>query len=262
MRHFALTAPAILALALAGTGLPPLTAAAADQERCEVRREVDQQLDAAGLTGVLVDAGAGSLEVVGVGAPRVRVRGVLCVSDDELAERSRLIVERRQDAAWIETDLAEAGGWGSYARMDLTIEMPATLAADIRDGSGEIRVRSIAAVRIEDGSGEVDVQEIGGEVRIDDGSGEIRVRSVGSVELEDGSGAMAIAEVRGDVLVLEDGSGEIDIRDVDGDVVIRDDGSGSIEVTRVGGDFILEDDGSGSVRYSEVQGQVTVPPDR
>ena len=260
MRHFALTAPAVLALAAATTWLP--RPEAPEQERCEVRREVDQQLDAAGLTGVLVDAGAGSLEVIGSDAPRVRVRGVLCVSDEELAAESRLVVERRQDAAWIETDLADADGWGEYARMDLTIEMPTTLAADIRDGSGAIRVRAIAAVRIDDGSGEVDVQEIAGEVRIDDGSGEIRVRRVGSVEIEDGSGGLEVAEVRGDVLVVEDGSGGMDIRNIEGDVVIRDDGSGSIEVSRVTGDFILEQDGSGSVRYSQIQGQVSVPPER
>lgn len=261
MRHFAVALPA-LAVAVVVTATGPDTDSPPRQERCEVRREVDQQLEANGLTGVLVDAGAGSLEVVGGDVAHVRVRGVLCASDDDMAADSRLIVERRQDAAWIEADLAEGGGWrGDYARMDLRVEMPRSLAADIQDGSGEITVRGIAAARVDDGSGEMEVLDIEGAVIIDDGSGGIRVERVGSVEIEDGSGGIEVADVRAGVLIVEDGSGSMEIRDVAGDVRIEEDGSGSIVVTGVGGDFILEDDGSGSVRYSEIQGRVSVPSD-
>lgn len=240
-----------------------LLASPLSAQRCEVRQELQRELDAATLEGVLIEAEAGSLEVVGADVDRVTVRAVLCASDDDLAAQSRLVVEERQGAAWIEADLADGGGWrNDYARMDLTIEMPRSLAADIEDGSGEIVVRSIAAVRIDDGSGSLDVEDIEGAVRIDDGSGDIRVRNVGSVEVEDGSGGLEIAGVRGGVVVEEDGSGEIDIRSVAGDVRINEDGSGSIEVVGVGGDFILEDDGSGSVRYRDVEGRVSVPPSR
>ena len=241
--------------------IAPLTTAA--QGRCEVRREVDRQLDAAGLDGVLIEAEAGSLEVVGADIDRVRVRGVLCASDDDVAADSRLILERRQDAAWIEADLADAtGGWrGGYVRMDLTVEMPRSLAADIRDGSGEIFVSGIAAVRVDDGSGELTIENVPGQVIIVDGSGEIRVANVGGVEIDDGSGEIDVSGVAGNVFITEDGSGSIEIRDVTGDVRIAEDGSGSILVIGVGGDFILEEDGSGSVRYRDVQGRVSVPDD-
>lgn len=260
MRHFGLVLP-LFAVALILTGTAPDIHASVHQERCEVRREVDRQLGAAGLTGVLVDAEAGSLEVVGADVDRVRVRGVVCASDDDLAADSRLIVERRQDAAWVEADLADGGGWRSYARMDLTVEMPRSLAADIQDGSGAITVRDIAAARVDDGSGSIAIQDVEGAVIIDDGSGEIRVERVGSIEIDDGSGSIDVADIRGDVVVVEDGSGSMDIRDVAGDVRIQEDGSGSIVVAGVGGDFVLEDDGSGSVRYRDVQGQVSVPDD-
>lgn len=240
----------------------PLTAAA--QERCAVRRDVDRQLDAADLDGVLVEAESGFLEVTGADVDRVRVQGVLCASDEDLAADARLVLERRRDAAWIEADLPDVrGGWrGEYVRMDLTVEMPRSLAADVRDGSGEIMVRGIEAVRIDDGSGEMDIRDVAGAVVIDDGSGAIRVERAGSVEIDDGSGEIDIADVRGDVLVTEDGSGPMEIRDVAGDVRIVEDGSGSITVVGVGGDFVLEDDGSGSVSYRDVQGRVSVPPDR
>ena len=237
-----------------------LPAAAAAQDRCDVRREVDRQIDAAGLEGVLVDAAAGSLEVTGADVGHVRVRGVLCASDEALAADARLILERRRDAAWVEADLPEAGGWrGGYVRMDLVVEMPRALAADVQDGSGSVTVEGIAGLRIEDGSGSLHVRDITGGVIIDDGSGEIHVERVGAVELDDGSGEIEIVDVRGSVLITEDGSGSIDIRDVAGDVRIEDDGSGSITVVGVGGDFILEDDGSGSVHYRDIQGRVSVP---
>lgn len=239
----------------------PVTAVA--QDRCEVRRDVDQQIDAAGLDGVLIDAAAGSLEVVGSDAGVVRVRGVLCASDEELAAASRLLVERRRDAAWIEADLAESHGWpGGYARMDLVVEMPRALAADIRDGSGGIVVRGIAGARIDDGSGGIELSDIGGAVVIDDGSGEIRVDGVGDIEVDDGSGSIDIRSVRGSVLVTEDGSGWMEIRDVTGDVLIEEDGSGSITVIGVGGDLTVADDGSGSISHRDVQGRVSIPDGR
>lgn len=231
--------------------------------QCDVQRDVEGQLDAGAVSGVLIEAGAGSLEIVGGDAVALRVRGTICASDEEMAASSRLILEERRGAAWIETDLPEGGGWpGGYARMDLVVEMPRSLSVDIRDGSGGMVVRSIAAVHVDDGSGEVRIEDIEGAVEVEDGSGEVWITGAGSVDVDDGSGSVEIVDVRGNVRIVEDGSGEIQIRDVAGDVTIDQDGSGSIDVVRVGGDFVLEDDGSGSVTYSEVQGRVVLPPAR
>lgn len=229
---------------------------------CDVRRIVEQDLSADGLTGVLIDAAAGSLEVSG-GSSSFRVRGVICASSDDLASRARLIAEPRRDAAWIEADLPEASGWGNaYVRMDLTVEMPSALAADIRDGSGSIDVRGIEAVRIDDGSGSIEVRDIAGLVEIDDGSGSVRIRNVGSVLVDDGSGEVEVVGVRGDVRIAEDGSGELDIREVAGDVRVDEDGSGTIHVEDVGGDFVVMRDGSGSISHREIQGRVSLPDHR
>ena len=245
-------------LLTAGVGLP---APPSLDARCDVRRELDRALDAADIRGVLVSAAAGSLRVTGSARGGVRVTAVVCASDEGLAEDARLVAEVRRGAAWIEADLSDHdGGWDrDYVRMDLVIEMPAGLAADIRDGSGEVEVAGIAAVRIEDGSGPIEVEDIEGEVEIDDGSGDVVLRRVGAVQIEDGSGGIEIADVRGDVHVTEDGSGGIDIREVAGSVRIDDDGTGGIYVADVGGDLVVGDEGSGSLRYRDVRGRVRVP---
>lgn len=237
----------------------PVSAAA---QRCHVSRDVDQRLDASDLEGVLMDVGSGSLEVVGVDGTEIRVRGTVCASDEGLADDSRLILEPRRGAAWIETDLPDTGWHDEYARMDLRIEMPRTLAADIRDSSGGMVVGGIAAARIDDSSGGLEVYDVPGAVVIDDGSGEIRVRRVGSVEIEDGSGEIDVSDVDQGVLITDDGSGQIDIRHVTGDVRIDEDGSGSIEVVGVGGDFTVGRDGSGGIYYRDVQGHVSIPGGR
>jgi hypothetical protein len=231
------------------------------QTQCDVRREVTRELDAAELSGVILSAGAGSLRVTGTPSPTIRVSGVVCASDEDLADEARLVMEPRRGAAWIEADLPDGDDFWDrgYVRMDLTVEMPASFSADLRDGSGGVEVSGIAGVRIDDGSGSIVVENIGGRVEIEDGSGDVQVRGAGMVEIDDGSGGIEIVGVRGDVHVSEDGSGEIDIRDVTGSVRIDEDGSGSIDVAGVGGDLVVEDDGSGSLRYRDVQGQVRVP---
>jgi hypothetical protein len=251
--------PLLLAALTVGSAL---AAAANLDAQCDVRRELERELDAADISGVLVSAEAGSLQVTGTAGTTVRVTGVVCASDEELADQALLVVEPRRGAAWIEADLPDGDGFWrrDYVRMDLTIEMPSALAADIRDGSGETVVTGIAGVRIDDGSGSIEVEDIEGQVEIDDGSGEVRIRRAGAVEIEDGSGGIEIAAIQGDVHVIEDGSGEMDIREVRGSVRIDDDGSGSIFVADVEGDLVVEEDGSGSLRYRDVRGQVRVPP--
>lgn len=258
----------LAAVPIALIAVTPLTVPIASrsgpiQDRCEERRELRGELDPVELTGVLVQARSGSLEVRGDGEGRIRVDAVVCASERDAADAASLVVERRRDAAWIAAELPEVRGWGNhYVRMDLVIHMPAGLPADIRDSSGSTRVSGIAGVRIDDGSGSIEIEEVAGPVEVHDRSGDIRIREVGSVELEDGSGGIRMTGVRGSVHILDDGSGEIVVLDVTGDVLIDDDGSGSIRVEQVGGDFVVGDDGSGSIHYRDVAGRVQIPRKR
>jgi DUF4097 and DUF4098 domain-containing protein YvlB len=209
-------------------------------------------------------AGSGSLEVTGVaGLREVRAVGRACASHEEFLEELDLTGEMDGSELVMEThypDISGMSGWGSrYARIDLRIEVPEGMAANIRDSSGEMMLQGTGSLTIYDSSGEIEAFGIDGSVWIEDSSGEIVLRDVtGDVEIDDGSGEIELTGVGGGV-TIDDGSGEIDVRDVVGNVLVVRDGSGSIEVDEVGGDFVVERDGSGSIRYDNVHGRVDVP---
>ena len=132
--------------------------------------------------------------------------------------------------------VADAGSslGGGSDRIDLSITVPETLEVTITDGSGSLRVDTLA-----------------GDLKIEDGSGSIRISGIqGSVVVEDGSGSITVSEVSRNVSI-EDGSGSISVMNTGGKVTVSD-GSGSINVD--GADaFELVDDGSGSVSTRNVR---------
>jgi len=226
-------------------------------------------------------AGSGSLEVVGVeGLREIQAVGRACASHENLLGEIQLSSETTGSTLVMEThhpNLSGIGGGNRYARLDLRIEVPAGLAADIQDGSGEMTVSDLGSVRIKDGSGEVVITGIRGDLTLDDGSGEVEIRGVSGfvtvadgsgevflegadsdVEIHDSSGELQIRGVGGS-LTLYDSSGEINIQDVLGFVKVVQDGSGEIVVKNVGTDFIVERDGSGGIQYENVGGLVDIP---
>jgi hypothetical protein len=245
----------VLALSLAGC-----IDALGDWDDCSVEEPRNASLDAAGATRLEIDAGSGSLEVIGVaGAGTVEVRGTACAPDAERLAGIELVTERRGDTLHVETVFAD--DVRGNRRLSLEIAAPATLAVSIDDGSGSTSVRGVASLSIDDGSGSLDLREIAGDVEVQDGSGTTTIAGIGgSVRVEDGSGGIEIADVRGDVRIDEDGSGPIEIRGVGGSVTIAEDGSGGIVARDLRGDFTLERDGSGSVSV-EADGRVTLPRD-
>ena len=244
---------------------------------CDHTAPREATLEAAGATRLVVDTGAGSLDVRGVaGAAELRARGTACASRESILEDIRLVAERRGDTLYVETRFPDFNT--GTAKLDLEIEVPDGLEVEIEDGSGSTIVQRIAslslrdgageievtdvrgAVTIEDGSGEIEVLGVGGDLSIEDGSGEIELRGIGGrVTIEDGSGGITVRDADGDVIVDEDGSGSIDIAGVGGSVLIREDGSGGIRVADVRGDFTVERDGSGGISTENVDGRVSIP---
>lgn len=220
------------------------------------------QLDAAGLSGMFIDAGAGAMVVTGVeGSDEVVVVATIIVDTNDaddgakfIEKRLRLSLERDGERAELSAGFSPGLGWGDDAVIDLDVRMPAQLALVIDDGSGPIAVDGVSsAVRIDDGSGPIELGN-SGDVDIDDGSGSIRLEDIGAVKIDDGSGSITIIGAAGDVYV-EDGSGTIEIRGVAGSVTV-DDGSGDIDIDDVERDLIIEEEGSGALRYSNVRGTV------
>ena len=233
-----------------------------DRCRFEAEREMTAPVNFGEELRVL--AGSGSLEVVGVdGLDEVRAVARACASHEEFLEDLRLTADGDGATLLIEThypDGSKLRSWGQrYARLDLRLEVPEGLLADIRDSSGWMSLSNLGDLVIDDSSGEIEVHSIQGFVWIDDSSGEITLWDItGDVEIEDGSGEIDLSGVGG-MVTIDDGSGEIRAMDIDGTVRVVRDGSGSIEVDGIGGDFIVERDGSGGIDFSNVTGKVDVP---
>lgn len=239
-------------------------AAQRGRDRCEFRAELSAELSASASDRLRLEAGSGSLVVEGrAGASAVTVTATACASDEWMLEELDVVLERRGSTVDLET-LHPNQWWrnGDYARIDLRVEVPLGMDAEIDDGSGSVTLSGLGDLRLDDGSGEIYVENILGSVDIDDGSGEIEIRDVqGDVFVDDGSGSIDIVGVTGSVTV-DDGSGSIDIRDVGQDVLAYEIGSGTIRVSGVEGNFTVRDGRNERIRYSSVQGVVDIPEPR
>ena len=208
-------------------------------------READ--VDARGARRVSVEGRAGFLRIRGVdGLTQVRVRATARASRRAALDEIRLVARREGDVVVVRADIpdrADDGGWDDVRALDLTLEVPRGVAADVVDGSGEVAIRGVGALDLKDGSGEIDVEDVG-PTRIEDGSGEVRVR-----------------DVRGDLRVA-DGSGAIEVRRVRGSVVVERDGSGGIDVQDVGGDLTVDRARGRGIDFAGVRGRVSIPDDR
>jgi len=245
---------------------------------CDFTDERHATIPADGVTTLVIDAGAGSLHVDGVdGLEAIEVDGTACADEKDLLEKIRLETRTAGARATVKTVFPKRFLDHATMRLDLQVKVPARMALEIDDGSGEIEIAHVAAATIKDGSGEIEVNDVDGKLEIEDGSGEIEVRTAGSVRIddgsgeievrkvagdvtiEDGSGEIHVAHVKGSVIINNDGSGDIEIVDVTRDVRIESDGSGDIDVEEIGGDFIVADDGSGGISHKGVRGTVDIP---
>jgi DUF4097 and DUF4098 domain-containing protein YvlB len=192
----------------------------------------------------------------------VQVTGTARASSQQFLNQIRLIAERRGDVVFIKADMPDSDWYsGNYsASLDLVIQVPQGINADVSDGSGEAKILNVGSLEASDGSGDLLVDGATGSVRITDGSGNLTIQNVGGdVKVSDGSGDIEVRNVTGSFTVESDGSGSIFATDVRGSVVVQNDGSGEIEVNKVGRDFTVESKGSGSIDYAAVSGKVDIP---
>lgn len=205
------------------------------------------ELDREGVSRLDIDAGAGSLNIMGVeNLDRIEVVATINVPDEDDEDALEMIEEHlslsldkvNDDARLVAHFDNRSWGWGDSPSVDLDVRVPQGIALVVDDGSGSMKIFDIDSdVSIDDGSGSIRVERVGSVV-IDDGSGSITVAGVaGDVEIEDGSGSITVEHVGGGV-TIDDGSGGIDVSDVELDLVIVDDGSGGLDVSDVRGDVI------------------------
>lgn len=240
-------------------------------------------IDTAGLQRLAIAARAGDLAITGEpGLTQVVARGKACAGDAETLALVQLRESVAGGEATIAVDIPDGSGWGwrTSPYMDLEVRVPASLALDVRDSSGDATLRNIASATVQDSSGDLTISGVAGDLRVTDSSGDIDIRDVGgTVHVpSDSSGDIEIVEVEGDVRIEQDSSGDIEIRQVRGDATVGNDSSGDIVFDTIGGsarvdrdssgsirardigrDFTVERDGSGDIRHDGVRGTVRVP---
>lgn len=213
------------------------------------------ELDATSLTQLSIEAGAGSLNVIGSETNVITV--IAKIRTDE-AKDYTLTLEKSGTQAQLIAEQKSFGYWsGTSPYIDLTITIPKSLSLDIDDGSGNISISRINNdIILEDGSGSIEITKINGHIQLTDGSGSIYIENInGNINLDDGSGSLTIKNTTGNI-DIEDGSGGMSVHNTSGKVTI-DDGSGDIEVEHAGGLKIIEA-GSGGLKLSNISGEMDI----
>ncbi|MDK1285878.1 hypothetical protein [Pseudoalteromonas umbrosa] len=206
-------------------------------------------LPASELAQLKIDAGAGSLKLIGEETDKISVTAEIYQLSDggdyclDLTEQDNKALLKANVCHHRENDTL----------VHLSITVPQNLVTHIKDGSGSMNVSHASIQSIDDGSGSIIIKDNLISLEIDDNSGGIEVLSVqGELDIDDDSGKILVEDIKGNVRI-EDGSGKVVVENVTGKVSV-DDGSGSISV-RNAQSFELIDDGSGKVNLRNIRDQ-------
>jgi DUF4097 and DUF4098 domain-containing protein YvlB len=262
-----------------------LTAIAHADDDCRHSAERSASVDAAGITKVVIGAGAGDLKVRGQpGLSQIQAKGQACASKEDLLAKIQIESRREGSTLYLKTLMPTVEGGNflshSYATLDLAVQVPDAAIVDLEDSSGDLELSRVKSAIVADSSGDIDIEDIAGELDVTDSSGDIEIeRIAGNLKVKDSSGDMQLREIQGQVEIPIDSSGEISIvqagavhihQDTSGEIVIRrvnhdvridTDSSGGIDVAEVGGNFSVGADGSGGIRVAKVVGTVELPPE-
>ncbi len=227
---------------------------------CDEERMITKDFDIGSVENIDVEAGAGRLDIKGVGeGGKIGITAKLCSSDKDLLAEMDVKTKIDDDVAMLKTYFPKKS-WGNYsAAIDLVLTVPTGSSLEVADSSGDLEIKDVQNLVLTDSSGDLSLKNIGGKVTLTDSSGSISMKEIGSAEVTDSSGDMIVKKVTGDFTVNVDSSGDIDVRGVGGNVLVKVDSSGSIDVQDVSGDFVVEKDGSGNIDYDGIQGDVSIP---
>ncbi len=251
-------------LVVAALLLAPLTAFAAP---CKFEAPRNLQLDLAGVKSVHIDVHNQDLHLVGNDSDQgLSLTGRACASDKSALDQ--LQVTQRRDGDQLRLDIGGRNNssfslfGSSYANLEVTVKLPASMPVNVGVGSGDADVRGVRELQSIVGSGDLHVRQITGKFSTSVGSGDVDATDVGSLDAGSvGSGDLKASGIKGDAKVGSIGSGDVTLRQVGGNVSAGTLGSGDLTVNDVAGDFTLGAKGSGDVNHSGVKGKVNVPHD-
>lgn len=228
-----------------------------ESRRADVELNETKTLSATNVNKLVVDAGAGKLDITGDDTiSEIQVEAYIVTSNDI---SYRLDLTKTGSTAYLVAEHDSYSGYwvGSSPKIDLTVKVPINMSLEVEDGSGEITIANINGdAVVDDGSGDITITDLKGRLSIDDGSGDMELTNIGGpIDIEDGSGSIYVTKVSGD-LQIEDGSGDLYASIIAGKVTV-DDGSGDIEVVSAGG-FNLIESGSGGLKIKDIKGMVNI----
>jgi len=203
-------------------------------DTCAYEEQIAFTVPSTNITKLDVSAGQGSLTVSSSPSARdISVSAKVCASRQSALDGLGVEHLAQGDTQYLWTKIPEMKRSffsNGYTYIDLEVTVPAGMAVDVKDGSGDLSVSGTGNLTVVDGSGEARIFAIAGNVTVQDGSGELTIEDVqGDVDVDDGSGEIEIVKVGGSVTV-RDGSGDIDVREVQLEVTILEDGSGDVNV--------------------------------
>ncbi len=231
---------------------------------CAHEQKLDQVLDLSGSETLAVNAVAGDLEIRAGSGDEAVIRGTACASKEEWLDEIQVQTKGGRNAE-ISVIVPSISGWsltgGTYAYVDLELVVPAGMALEVQDSSGDTEISGVASVSVSDSSGDLEVSDIAGGVIIRDSSGDIELEDIrGDVTIaSDSSGDIEGDRIDGNVLIEQDSSGGIHFSGVGENFTVEKDSSGDIVAEDVGGDFTVLRDGSGDIEYRNVTGKVSKP---
>lgn len=161
---------------------------------------------------VVVNAGAGYLNIRGDAAGGVNAKGRACASSENLLGKITLESRREADTVYLTVVLDNGNlfSFNRYSYLDLDITVPKGVQMDVTDSSGDVELSDVGTSVVVDSEGDLLLKNIVGDLTVNDDASELRAINIsGNVQVEDGSGDISVSDVGGKFSVGADSSGNI-----------------------------------------------------
>jgi hypothetical protein len=179
---------------------------------------IRQSLSADGVSGVVVRADHGTVEVVGTAGGEVafeaRVRRSLVDAD----------VDLRRDGDRVVVEATCPGFSPGFCAVDVVVRAPSSVAVEIAGRDGDVSVRDVgSSVVVSTSDGDVVAQDVGGALRVATSNGDVQASGLGDradVSTDDGAVAMSFRTAPVEVAATT-GDGDVDVVVPDGEETYR-----------------------------------------
>lgn len=191
----------------------------------------------AGILTVVIEAGVGSLELVGdPGADTISAVGTA------KATMVSGLNDVQFDVVRSGTELTIRALTPPETEFDAVISLPADMIVSITKSVGSVSVRDLGSLELSLEVGSASIRGV---------DGDLIVRSLGV-------GDLRVDDLSGNLTVEQFGVGNVQVEGVDGDVAILEAGVGRISVVDIAGNFSVRGALIGDITHTDVRGIVSI----